>query len=104
MTTTPKHDTLQTMRLLIKGRVQGVGYRAWCVDAARRLGVLGWVRNRSDGSVEALVYGPAPEVNALIEACKTGPGLARVTAVNAEEMDEFEETPEGFQQRPTHGL
>jgi len=67
--------------LRIEGRVQGVGYRAWTVREARALGLAGWVRNRSDGSVEALVVGAADPVAALERACRRGPRLASVTAI-----------------------
>ena len=68
-------------RLTIRGRVQGVGYRAWLVDAATALGVLGWVRNRRDGVVEALVQGDAAAVESLISRCRRGPPSARVTEI-----------------------
>ncbi|MGX9965816.1 acylphosphatase [Roseomonas sp. F4] len=67
--------------LAIEGRVQGVGYRDWMRRQARRFGVAGWVRNRPDGSVQALVAGPTDSVRALIAACHRGPMLARVTRV-----------------------
>ena len=65
-------------RLIITGRVQGVGFRLWTSREARRRGLRGWVRNRFDGSVEALVIGEAAAVDAMVEACRQGPGLARV--------------------------
>lgn len=67
--------------LRIEGRVQGVGYRAWMVREARRLGLSGWVRNRPDGSVEAVVAGPEPAVQALLTACRRGPVAARVDRI-----------------------
>jgi acylphosphatase len=83
----------------IRGRVHGVGYRDWMVREATRLGVQGWVRNRADGSVEALVAGDAAAVGALLTACRAGPSLARVEAIN----EVFAEPPEepGFQRMPT---
>lgn len=72
-----------TRHLLVRGRVQGVYYRASTVEAATRLGVLGWVRNRRDGSVEAVLAGPAATVAEMIEACRRGPASARVEAVDA---------------------
>jgi len=66
----------------IRGRVQGVGYRAWVEDEATARGLEGWVRNRRDGSVEAVFAGPAEAVAAMIEACRRGPSSARVEAVN----------------------
>lgn len=61
-----------TRHLLVRGRVQGVYYRASTVEAATRLGVLGWVRNRRDGSVEALLHGPADAVEALTAWARQG--------------------------------
>jgi acylphosphatase len=64
--------------VLIDGRVQGVGFRAFVEDAARGHGVDGWVRNRRAGSVEALFAGPEPIVAAMIESCRRGPRGSRV--------------------------
>ncbi|MFN3461741.1 MAG: acylphosphatase [Oceanibaculum sp.] len=71
----------QAVRLSIQGRVQGVWYRAWTVREAEALGLRGWVRNRRDGSVEAVLVGPASAVEAMIEACRKGPPAARVDEV-----------------------
>jgi acylphosphatase len=68
--------------VIIRGRVQGVGYRAWTQHEALRRGVEGWVRNRRDGSVEAVFAGPVVLVTAMIEACREGPPSARVEAVD----------------------
>jgi acylphosphatase len=87
-------------RLTITGRVQGVGYRDWAMVTARHLGLSGWVRNRSDGSVEALVVGDDTAVGQMIEACRRGPTMARVDAVDVEPLD-LDVLPEGFTQRPT---
>ena len=73
-----------TRRLRIHGRVQGVFYRGWGVATARTLGLRGWVRNRRDGSVEALLIGAAELVEDMIEACRAGPPAARVTAIERE--------------------
>lgn len=86
-------------RLVISGRVQGVFYRGWMVEAARSLGVAGWVRNRAGGDVEALVIGAPDAVAALIERCRAGPAAARVTGIAVEEAEIVE--AEGFRQRPT---
>ncbi|WP_176793536.1 acylphosphatase [Rhodospira trueperi] len=75
---------MTTVRVRIKGRVQGVWYRGWTVETARALGLDGWVRNRSDGSVEAVFQGPPAAVDRMIEACHDGPTAARVSAVTAE--------------------
>ena len=72
-------------QVVIRGRVQGVGYRAWVDYQARRLGLQGWVRNRRDGSVEAVFEGAEDVVARMIAACRQGPASARVDEV-AEEV------------------
>ena len=72
-------------RLVIAGRVQGVGFRYAFADEARMRGLGGWVRNRRDGRVEALVSGAAAEVEALIAWARVGPPAARVSSVEIEE-------------------
>jgi acylphosphatase len=74
-------------RVLVRGRVQGVGFRAWVAQTAVARGLAGWVRNRRDGSVEAVFVGPADAVSAMIESCEQGPLVARVTSVEATEAD-----------------
>jgi acylphosphatase len=79
-------------RVIVRGRVQGVGFRAWLAQTAAARGLAGWVRNCRDGSVEALFVGAADAVNAMIETCHQGPLLARVTEVetsdaNAADLD-----------------
>ena len=74
---------METVQLRITGRVQGVGYRFWATRMAARLGLRGWVRNRADGTVEALVTGAPQEVAAMIEACRQGPAGAWVAEVTA---------------------
>jgi acylphosphatase len=69
------------VRLEIEGRVQGVGFRWWTQREARRLGLTGWVRNRRDGSVEALAVGEAGALDQLERLCWQGPSAARVTSV-----------------------
>lgn len=73
--------------IVIRGRVQGVGYRIWTEDLAERLGLEGWVRNRRDGSVEAVFAGPERAVVATIEACRSGPRGAHVDTIDVEEGD-----------------
>jgi acylphosphatase len=73
--------------LIISGRVQGVGYRASMIDEARRLGVTGWVRNRRDGTVEAIVDGDSDAVAAIVAWTRRGPPGSRVTGVAVEETD-----------------
>lgn len=69
--------------VLVEGRVQGVFFRAYTQEEARRRHVTGWVRNRHDGSVEAVFEGNRPEVEALVHWCRTGPPSARVEKVEA---------------------
>lgn len=71
-------------RIAVQGRVQGVGYRDWVVGEARALGIDGWVRNRSDGSVEILAIGDPQLVERLAERCREGPRAARVIEVIVE--------------------
>jgi acylphosphatase len=65
-------------RVIIRGRVQGVGYRDWTRHVARDRGLEGWVRNRKDGSVEALFAGTRDAISSMIVACRKGPPNARV--------------------------
>lgn len=74
-------DTRRTASVIIRGRVQGVGYRFWTRGEAERLGLAGYVRNRPDGTVEAVFSGPAEAVTAMVAACRRGPSGARVTDV-----------------------
>jgi acylphosphatase len=71
-------------QVTIRGRVQGVGYRYWLEQQARARGLEGWVRNRRDGSVEALFAGPPDVVSGMIASCRRGPSSARVDAVEEE--------------------
>jgi acylphosphatase len=87
-------------RLTISGRVQGVGYRYWAIDTARRLGLTGWVRNRRDGAVEALIVGEEDAVGEMIEACRRGPPAARVDEIDVDPVD-LDILPAGFTQLPT---
>jgi len=74
-------DERVTRHLRVTGRVQGVGFRWFVMDRAQEAGVCGWVRNERDGSVEAVVQGPPPVVETVIEAVRRGPMGARVDAV-----------------------
>lgn len=90
---------MKTVRLRISGRVQGVAYRAWAIRTAVGLGVRGWVRNRRDGSVEALVTGEEAAVGAMIEACRRGPRAAHVHEVAI--TDAEDDGSLGFEARAT---
>jgi acylphosphatase len=90
---------VRSVRLRVTGRVQGVGYRAWAIERATRLGLRGWVRNRFDGGVEALVIGADDAVAAMIEASREGPFAARVADVALSEADD--DGSAGFTPRAT---
>lgn len=89
-----------TRRLEIIGRVQGVGFRYAMQGEAERLGVRGWVRNRRDGSVEALAHGEPAAVERLIEWARRGPLAAHVADVRIASADGGD-APHGFELRPT---
>lgn len=74
-------------QVTIRGRVQGVGYRAWVEHQARADDLEGWVRNLRDGSVEALFAGPADVVSGMVERCRRGPSSAHVDAVTEHDAD-----------------
>ena len=94
-------DTV-TLRARIEGRVQGVWYRGWTIEQARGLGLSGWVRNRADGSVEALLRGDADAVEAVTAWSRRGPSAARVSGVTVSPADDGPEPASaGFEQRPT---
>jgi acylphosphatase len=79
-------SSMRRVRAIITGRVQGVSYRASTATEARRLGVVGWVKNRSDGDVELEAEGEAAKIAALLAWCENGPPIARVTNVAVEEL------------------
>jgi acylphosphatase len=93
-------DTTITRHLRITGRVQGVGYRWNMTQEAQRLGLAGWVRNRLDGSVEAVVCGPVGAVHALVDWAQRGPVGALVDGVVVSEVGGGE-LLSGFEQRET---
>lgn len=78
-------------RFLVKGKVQGVGYRQWMADRARELDLRGWVRNLHGGEVEAHVQGVATAVEELASECRVGPSHANVLAVIREDVAELNE-------------
>jgi acylphosphatase len=93
------------LQVMIRGRVQGVGYRAWVEYQATASGLEGWVRNRRDGSVEAVFAGPAGAVATMIAACRRGPSSARVDALRDEaanpDMLKLRDAGERFSVLPT---
>jgi acylphosphatase len=80
-------------RVVVSGLVQGVFYRDTCRREARRGGVAGWVRNRPDGTVEAVFEGPRESVDRMVEWCRRGPSRARVRALTT-----LPEEPEGLRE------
>jgi acylphosphatase len=86
--------------LIIAGQVQGVGYRQWLIARAEAAGLSGWVRNRRDGTVEALIAGETAAVEDLLRLCRRGPRMAVVTSI----QEEFADPPPepGFRSLPTH--
>jgi acylphosphatase len=76
----------KAQHVLVTGRVQGVGYRAWVIREAAARGLAGWVRNRMDGSVEAVFSGDTSAVDAMIAACRRGPSAAVVAEVRVKDF------------------
>ncbi|WBY03555.1 acylphosphatase [Ramlibacter tataouinensis] len=92
---------LVTRRVRVRGLVQGVGYRYACVQRAEALGLAGWVRNRIDGSVEALLQGPPAQVDRMCEWMRTGVPGARVDRLLAQDVPPPAGRIDGFAQQPT---
>lgn len=86
-------------RVRVQGRVQGVGYRFWVAREATKLALVGWVRNRYDGTVELVVQGAPGAVEALIWAARQGPAAAEVQGLRTEALDPGDFS--GFLQLPT---
>lgn len=76
-----------TKHLRVHGKVQGVGYRMWTVETAQDMGLSGWVRNRTDLTVEILVKGPKDIVLRFIDRCYQGPDAAKVETIDIEDSD-----------------
>jgi len=85
--------------ILVSGRVQGVMFRDWTVQAARAIGVSGWVRNRTDGSVEVYAVGEAALVERLADRLREGSPASRVDRIDVAEAQL--QPVDGFTQRPT---
>jgi len=92
------------IHLVVSGRVQGVGFRAWVEHEARRRGLNGWVRNRRDGTVEAVFAGAPQAVDDMVARCRAGPRSAAVTEVEVRDgtaADLALSGTDGFAQLPT---
>ena len=89
----------KSVRVVIEGRVQGVFFRAWAVQEAKEKNLRGWVRNRLDGTVEALFSGTEADVNDMIEACRRGPPAARIDNVTQSPVEPPD--TDGFGYLPT---
>ena len=85
-------------RLVVSGRVQGVGYRDWTRREATKRGLSGWVRNLPDGTVEAVIAGPPEALAAMREAMLRGPMLAKVAAIQQSDAD-ARDAPTPFERR-----
>mgnify|MGYP006306491741 CR=1 FL=1 len=92
-------DPIQACRFRIRGRVQGVGFRHATREQARAIGVRGWVRNESDGSVVAVAAGTADQLETFRRWCTEGPARARVTDVDVAAAAEPDSLPEPFEVR-----
>ena len=90
----------KAVNALISGKVQGVWFRAWTMEQAQKRGLAGWVRNRRDGTVEAVFAGQAEQVDDMVQACHQGPPLAKVAGVAVTPAS----SPHGetFEQRSTY--
>ncbi len=86
-------------RIIVRGRVQGVFYRNWAVDTARRHALSGWVRNRGNGDVEILAMGRVEDLEDFASECRRGPFGAKVEDVSSEKAPR--EPVRGFERRPT---
>lgn len=91
---------MTSVRLVISGRVQGVGFRESMIAVARQHGLNGWVRNRFDGTVEAILQGEAEAVEQLVQWCHRGPRAAQVTDVACMAVP-LDPALENFQRRPS---
>ena len=81
-------ESHRVVHVLIRGRVHGVGFRAWTQNEAERRGLEGWVRNRRDGTVEAVFAGDEDTVEAMLRACRRGPSGAKVEGIETGESDD----------------
>jgi acylphosphatase len=92
------------LHVRIHGKVQGVFYRNWTIEEATKRSLRGWVRNRSDGTVEAVFVGNPDQVRAMVTACRRGPPKAEVSSIvqiPGEYRPDESELPPGFRKLPT---
>jgi acylphosphatase len=92
-------EEIVSLRFRIEGSVQAVGYRNFVIEEARKLGLDGWIRNRADGTVEALASGPTKAIEAFFTVCARGPAGSRVENVEMHKAEPPEE--KGFNRRPS---
>jgi acylphosphatase len=92
-------DDITSLRLRIEGFVQAVGFRQYCIEEAGKLALDGWIRNRSDGTVEALVSGPTPAVETFVALAMRGPTGSKIK--NVELHNTEPPTEKGFHRRPS---
>ncbi|MEH6403379.1 MAG: acylphosphatase [Sneathiella sp.] len=78
---------MKTVHVIVSGRVQGVGYRAWTVDTAKSLGLCGWVRNCANGTVEAVFQGNDEQCHQMLDECRRGPLYSSVADVAQKDQD-----------------
>lgn len=90
---------MKTVRIIVTGRVQGVGFRYFTVRCANDLGLCGWVRNLPDGSVETAIQGQGEKVEEMIGLLRQGPGAANVSGLETEEIESGSEELSGFTMR-----
>lgn len=101
MNSAPTTPQPESRLVRVRGRVQGVGFRDGCAQAAVALGVAGWVRNRADGSVEALLHGPSDALDRLQRWLHHGIPAARVDALDVQPVETPSPAPTHFERRPT---
>lgn len=78
---------MRSVKIVVSGRVQGVGFRAFLAEEARRQSISGWARNLADGRLEVLAHGADPAVDAMIAACRSGPAGADVSGVETSDAE-----------------
>lgn len=89
----------KAVKVIVSGKVQGVGFRSFLSTLAEKIGVNGWVRNRTNGTVEAMFQGEEAFVDAMLRKCKEGPPRARILRMDVEEAKDI--VDKGFKQLPT---